>query len=221
MGRIMEENSVEKTGEQPKIKIKRSRRRLYQADVSDKKTVKKPDKVMETGAEASKSEKSEKENHRHVITNKRKEKANEIIKKSMYWAAGIGLLPFPLFDLAALVAVQMKMIRDISRLYGIAFKENRGRFFILSLIGGLNVFSLSWLTWYGFRKLIPGISSLIGLASASAFGGATTYAVGKVFVQHFEMGGTLLNFNPDEVRKYFQEQYEQGMKKTEKVKNLT
>ena len=61
----------------------------------------------------------------------------------------------------------------------------------------------------------------MALASASAFGGATTYAVGKVFIQHFEMGGTLLNFNPDEVRKYFQEQYQQGMKKTKKVKNLT
>jgi hypothetical protein len=30
----LEENSIEKTGEQTKIKIKRSRRRLYEAEVS-------------------------------------------------------------------------------------------------------------------------------------------------------------------------------------------
>lgn len=217
----MEENNVEKTGEQPKIKITRPRRRLYQAEVSEKKTGKKPGKVMETGKEAGKSEKSEKEKDRHVISNNREAKAKEIIKKNMYWATGIGLLPFPVFDLAALVAIQMKMVRDISKVYGIPFKENCGKSLIFSLMGGFNVFSLSWIAWYSFRKFIPGVGSLMGLASASAFGGATTYAMGKVFIQHFELGGTLLNFNPDEVRKYFQEQYEQGMKKTKKVKNLT
>lgn len=234
----MEENNVEKTGEQPKIKITRPRRRLYQAEVSEEKTGKKPAKVVETGKkpakvvetgkkpvkvvetgkEASKSEKPEKEKDLHVISNNRQAKAKEIIKKKMYWATGIGLLPLPVFDLAALVAIQVKMIRDISKVYGIPFKKNRSRTFIVSLISGFNVFSLSYLAWYSFRKFIPGVGSLMGMASASAFGGATTYAVGKVFIQHFEMGGTLLNFNPDEVRQYFQEQCEQG---TKKVKNLT
>jgi uncharacterized protein (DUF697 family) len=217
----LEENSVENSGEQTKIKIKRSRRRLYQDEVNDKKTTEKPGKVKVTGKDASKSEKPEKEKDRDVISNNREKKANEIVKKNMYWAAGIELLPFPVFDLAALVAVQMKMIKDISDLYGIPFKKHRGKSFIFSLLGGFNVFSLSWITWYSFRKFIPGVGNLMGLASASAFGGATTYALGKVFIQHFEMGGTLLNFNPDKVRKYFQEQYEQGMKKTKKIKNHT
>ena len=53
----------------------------------------------------------------------------------------------------------------------------------------------------------------MGFVSSPAFSGAVTYAIGKVFVQHFEMGGTLLDFNPEKVKKYFREQYEQGMKK--------
>lgn len=217
----MEKNSLENSDEPTKIKIKRSRRRLYQPEVNDNKTREIPGKVVETRREASKNEKPEKEKDRDIISNNREAKANEIIKKNMYWAAGIGLLPFPVFDLAALVTIQMKMIKDISKVYGIPFKKHLGKSFILSLLGGLNVFSLSWLTWYSFRKFIPGVGNLMGMASASAFGAATTYALGKVFIQHFEIGGTLLNFNPDEVRKYFQEQYEQGLKKAKKVKNLT
>ena len=129
----MEENSVENSGEQAKIKIKRSRRRLYEAELSDKETGKKPAKVKETREEASKNEKSKKEKDRDVISNNREAKAKEIIKKNMYWATGIGLLPFPVIDSAALVAIQMKMIKDISEVYGIPFKENRGKSFILKI----------------------------------------------------------------------------------------
>ena len=43
-----------------------------------------------------------------------------------------------------------------------------------------------------------------------ALAGASTYAVGKVFVQHFESGGTFLNFDPEDVRDYYAEQFEKG-----------
>ena len=45
-----------------------------------------------------------------------------------------------------------------------------------------------------------------------AASGALTYAVGRVFIQHFESGGTFLDFDPAEVSKYFAEKYEQGRK---------
>ncbi|MDE2463441.1 MAG: GTPase, partial [Alphaproteobacteria bacterium] len=37
---------------------------------------------------------------------------------------------------------------------------------------------------------------------------ASTYALGKVFIQHFESGGTFLDMDPDKVSAYFKEQYE-------------
>jgi hypothetical protein len=36
--------------------------------------------------------------------------------------------------------------------------------------------------------------------------------VGKVFVQHFESGGTFLNFKPEEVRAYYQQMFKEGEK---------
>ena len=33
--------------------------------------------------------------------------------------------------------------------------------------------------------------------------GASTWAMGKVFTQHFATGGTLLDFDPDTMREHF------------------
>jgi len=34
--------------------------------------------------------------------------------------------------------------------------------------------------------------------------------VGKVFMQHFASGGTFLNFNPDEVKEYYSQMFQEG-----------
>ena len=47
-------------------------------------------------------------------------------------------------------------------------------------------------------------------AETAYVGGATTYAVGKVFIEHFESGGTFLDFDPEKMRDHFQELYEEG-----------
>jgi hypothetical protein len=39
------------------------------------------------------------------------------------------------------------------------------------------------------------------------FNAAFTYAVGKVFQQHFASGGTFLTFDPEKVKGYFASQY--------------
>jgi hypothetical protein len=59
-------------------------------------------------------------------------------------------------------------------------------------------------------KLFPGIGHLAGGASMSILAGATTYAVGQVFIQHFDSGGTLLDFNPGAVREKFREKLRDG-----------
>ncbi len=55
---------------------------------------------------------------------------------------------------------------------------------------------------------------LVGWAAAllgtSLFCGASTYAVGKVFIQHFESGCTFLSFDPRQVRDYYAQQYKKG-----------
>ena len=62
-------------------------------------------------------------------------------------------------------------------------------------------------------KVIPLIGQTTGVLTMSVVGGASTYAVGKIFIQHFEAGGTFLDFNPEKVKDYFAELYEKGKSK--------
>ena len=39
--------------------------------------------------------------------------------------------------------------------------------------------------------------------STAVFAGASTFAVGKVFIEHFESGGTFLTFDPERVLEYY------------------
>jgi hypothetical protein len=40
--------------------------------------------------------------------------------------------------------------------------------------------------------------------------GGATYAIGKVFIQHFESGGTFLTFDPKAVKEFYAEQLKEG-----------
>jgi hypothetical protein len=59
-------------------------------------------------------------------------------------------------------------------------------------------------------KGLPVLGWAAAPAGVALFGGASTYAVGKVFVQHFESGNTFLSFDPEAVRAYYARQFEQG-----------
>ena len=54
----------------------------------------------------------------------------------------------------------------------------------------------------------------IGLAGVSLAFGLTVltmaYAIGHIFIQHFEAGGTLLTFQPAKMKTYFDELYTNG-----------
>jgi uncharacterized protein (DUF697 family) len=62
----------------------------------------------------------------------------------------------------------------------------------------------------GLLKMVPLVGPVLGGFSMSLFSGAATYAIGKVFIQHFEAGGTFLDFNPVTVKEYFQNLYAEG-----------
>ena len=105
----------------------------------------------------------------------RLKQTNDIITRRTMYAAGTGLIPIPIVDTAALLGVQVYMLRDIAKVYDIEFKEQRVKSFIGILIGDAAAISLF--------KLIPGLGTFFGGASVAAVGAASTYAIGKVFVK--------------------------------------
>ncbi|CAM2010261.1 YcjF family protein [Acanthopleuribacter pedis] len=144
--------------------------------------------------------------------------AEFIIRKHVAYAAGSGLIPIPLFDIAAVTAVQVKMVRDLTNLYGIPFSENRFKTLVTALIGGIGSEQIGRRLLGSVLKAIPVIGPIAGGAAVPIMSGATTYAVGQVFRKHFNGGGTVLNFDPSKAKDYFKEQYNRGR---EKVADMT
>jgi uncharacterized protein (DUF697 family) len=61
-----------------------------------------------------------------------------------------------------------------------------------------------------FLKFFPGVGTLLGAATFSVAAGATTLAIGKVFVAHFETGGSLLDVDAEQLRASFAYRYEEA-----------
>ena len=135
----------------------------------------------------------------------RKKEVDSIIKNHIIWSMGAGFIPVPIADLFAVAAVQLDMIRQISKEYGVGFKQTEGKAIITSLTG-------SGLARLGARaiKFIPGVGSVLGGVTMAVLSGASTYALGEVFRQHFETGGTFLDFDPSRLKKYYDEKFEKG-----------
>jgi len=137
--------------------------------------------------------------------------ANEIVRKNTYWAAGVGVVPIPVVDFLGVTGIQVKMLAELCKLYDVEFRKNLGKNLIGSLVGGAIPLGLS-MPVASLVKAVPLIGSTLGAVSMPVLAGASTYAIGKVFVQHFECGGTLLTFDPEKVREYFAEQFKEGKK---------
>jgi len=134
--------------------------------------------------------------------------AQNIVKSNVITSIASGLIPVPLFDIISLTNVQFHMIQTLAEHYQIP-ADNINKSLITSLVSGsLPVASVLGLG--SFIKSIPGIGSLAGSGSVGIISGATAYAVGQVFIRHFEHGGTLEDFDPASAKEYFAEQVKAG-----------
>jgi len=134
------------------------------------------------------------------------EMANASIQKYTMAASAAGLIPLPMVDLAAIVGIQLKMLHSLSNTYEVPFSKDVGKSAIASLVGGVAPVATAP-ALASLMKVIPIIGSVAGSVSSAALAAASTYAVGKVFTQHFELGGTLLDFDADKVRAYFEQEF--------------
>ena len=120
-------------------------------------------------------------------------------------AVAIGLIPLPFLDIALLTALQLRLVKSLSDIYEVEFLEHLGQSSLSALVGGTFPVAVRSLT-----KAIPTYGTLVGAVACSSLAGASTYAVGKVFILHFESGGSLLTLDPNELQGYYLEQFKKG-----------
>lgn len=134
--------------------------------------------------------------------------ADTVIRNHVVWSMGAGFIPVIIADVFAVTALQLDMIRQLCRVYGVDFAETQGKAIVTSLTSA----TIARITASSVTKMIPVVGSMLGGVTVSVFAGASTYALGQVFKKHFEMGGTILDFDTARLKKLYQEQFEKGRK---------
>lgn len=141
----------------------------------------------------------------------RDEQASQLVDRFSIWSGAAGIIPIPIVDIAAVGGVQLQMLRKLSEIYGVPFTDNTGKSVIASLAGSILPASAANSAAMSFGSLIKGIpliGTTIGVLTMPALSAGATYLIGKVFIQHFASGGTLLDFNAPDYREFIKAQKE-------------
>jgi uncharacterized protein (DUF697 family) len=136
----------------------------------------------------------------------RDQEANAVVRNHLVWSMGAGFIPVPVVDFFAVGAIQLDMVRQLSRVYELEFKESEGK----AIISSLTSSGLARLAARTVVKFIPGAGSFVGGMAVSILSGASTFALGQSFKKHFETGGTFLDFDLSRLKKVYDEMFEKG-----------
>jgi len=153
------------------------------------------------------------------IRSERNKLADQCIKQHTAGSMVIGIVPIPLLDLAGLLALQLKMLYSLSKIFEVEFKSNMGATAVRHLASGITPVSVSVPVIASLSKFVPVIGQTLSGTSLVVLNGAATYGIGRVFQQHFAAGGNFQDFKPVEMRDYFNEQFKQGLQMVKSLRS--
>ncbi|MDM8567143.1 YcjF family protein [Candidatus Halobeggiatoa sp. HSG11] len=148
----------------------------------------------------------------------RAKQAHSTVNRYALGSMAVAIVPLPLIDLAAVSGVQLKMVHSISKHYEIPFSRDLAKPLIASLLGDIVAVTMTKYVATNLVRLVPVAGQVSSFASSAALFGSATYAIGKIFVEHFESGGTFLNFEADKMKNNLQQLFEEGQKFVSKNK---
>ncbi|MCC4246115.1 YcjF family protein [Stappia indica] len=145
--------------------------------------------------------------------------AENLTKDYVLASVAASIVPVAIFDIAAVVAIQLRMIQKLSQLYGKPFTDKMGRKVIYALAGGVLGYGAGYAVAASATKLIPGIGWMVGMVSLPVVAGASTYAVGRSIARHYEDGGSLMDFDASKMREFYKEQFEKGKEMAKRARD--
>lgn len=135
----------------------------------------------------------------------KEQQAEKVIRTHVLWSLGAGLMPVPLFDIAAVTAIQIDMLRQLASMYKVDYSASTGKAFVAALTGGTFARIAA-----SAIKAIPGVGSLVGGLSMSVMSGASTYAVGQVARNYFAAGADLSKVGIGKAKEAYSQEFERG-----------
>jgi uncharacterized protein (DUF697 family) len=131
---------------------------------------------------------------------RRLKEARAIVARYRNWTIAAAAAPIPLADAALVSGVQLRMVARLARLYGVPFERVRVVSLLTALFGGWTPYTITTGVAGAAARMAPGIGTLIGIATSVGTSTLATETIGKMFIQHFEDGGTFLDFEPKKYR---------------------
>jgi uncharacterized protein (DUF697 family) len=116
------------------------------------------------------------------------------------WTIAAAAAPIPLADAALVSGVQLRMVSRLARLYRVPFERVRVASLLSALFGGWTPYTIATGVAGAAARMAPGVGTVIGVATSIGTSTLATETIGKIFIQHFEEGGTFLDFEPKKYR---------------------
>lgn len=138
-------------------------------------------------------------------------RSRAIVQSYVGWASAAGLLPVPLLDVSAVLGIQIAMLKSIARVYGVPFNRSMVKPLLVSLVNASSACVLA-APAASLVKFVPFVGSALGMLTLPALSSASCYATGRVFIAHFESGGTFLDFDPASARAFYAKLFSSAQK---------
>ncbi|HHJ14005.1 MAG TPA: DUF697 domain-containing protein [Gammaproteobacteria bacterium] len=129
--------------------------------------------------------------------------ANQAVRNHSILSGALGFIPVPPLGVALIIANGLKMVHKLSIIYDIEFNKDWGKAAIGSFLSACGTYSISSRLIWALSTVVPPAAPVVSVVTRPVFGGALMYLMGKIFIQHFESGGTLLTFDPEKVREHY------------------
>jgi len=138
-------------------------------------------------------------------------RAESIVKHCALGVLSLLFVPTLLAEWVLLPAIQLALIHKLCDIYGQKFVINAAKAKITIFLSWL--FTLSTADAFSVvLRHVPLLGTHWRRLSTAFIGSASTYAIGEVFILHFESGGTLLSLDPEKTRQYYFAQFEKAKK---------
>jgi len=124
---------------------------------------------------------------------RRRARALKIVDWHAGYSAVGGIVPLALVNFASVTAVIVRMVKVLSDHYNVPFERDRARAIVVGLVAGAMPTGLATVTSSTLVHVVPG-GTFVALAVSSLSAAACTRSIGRVFVEHFENGATLIDF---------------------------
>ena len=124
----------------------------------------------------------------------RRRKAIAIVERHANWSAVGGVIPVPIANAAAITTVMVRMIKQLSTLYGVPFEQTRTRAAVVGLMGGVLPTGLATIATSTLTYFVPGYG-MLSLAVSSVTSSAYARSIGQLYIEHFEIGATQVDFH--------------------------